>query len=71
MGFEEKMPDMMALLTTHVGGSSLAVSVVTRPPTPTPTRTSSVGAADEKQKMAQGGKGMEGAEEGEVTQPSH
>lgn len=71
MGFKEKTPNLLALLTAHTGGSSLAVPVVTWPPTPTPTRTSFVEVADKKWKRAQRGKDLKGAEEGEVTQSSH
>ena len=71
MGLEEKTLDLLALLTAHDGGSSPVVKVVPRSPTPSPTRTSSVDATDKKQKRAQCGKGIEGAEEGEVTQSSH
>ena len=67
MGFKEKMPDLLALLIAHVRGSSPNVPVVTRPPTPAPTCTSSVEAADKKWKKAQEDKGPEGAKEGEVT----
>lgn len=66
MKIEEKIPDLLALLTTHTGGSSLAVAVVTRPPTPAPTRMSSVNTVDKKWKRAQEGKGNKGAEEREV-----
>ena len=45
--------------------------VVTRPPTPTPSRTSSVEATKKKRKRAQGGKGTNDAEEGKVSQSSH
>lgn len=71
MGFEEKMLDLLALLTAHARGSSLAVPVVTRPPNLAPTRTSFVETANKKRKRAQGGKGTKGAEEGKVTQSSH
>lgn len=71
MGFEEKTLDLLALLTAHVGGSSPAVPVVTRPHTPTPTHTSSVEAIDKKRKRVHGGKGPKGNEEGEITQSSH
>ena len=71
MGFEEKTPDLLALLTAHAGGSFPTVVVVTQPPTPAPTRTFSMKAANKKWKKAQGDKGTEGAKEGEVTQSSH
>ena len=48
MGFEEKMLDLLALLTAYAGGSSPVVEVVPRPPTPGPTRTSFVDATDKK-----------------------
>ena len=35
MEFEEKTSDLLALLTTHAGGSSPIMAVVTWPPTPT------------------------------------
>ena len=71
MGFEEKTPDLLALLTAHNGGGSPTVLVMTRPPTLALTCTSFVEAVDKKRKMAQGVKGPEGIEEGEVTWSSH
>lgn len=71
MGFEEKTPNLLALLTAHVGGFSPTVAVVPRPPILAPMRASSDDAADKKWKRAQGGKGIKGAEEGEFTQSSH
>lgn len=71
MGFEEKTPDLLALLTVHAGGSSPIVMVVPQPPTPALMRASSVDATNKKRKRAQDGKGTEGPEEGEVTQSSH
>ena len=71
MGFEEKTPDLLALLTAHARGSFLPMPVVTWSSTPAPTRTSFVEAVDKKRKRAQGGKDIEGVEEGKVTQSSH
>ena len=68
--FEEKTLDLLALLITHVGGVSLAVSVVPRPPNLAPTRVSSSDDVDKKRKRGQGGKGPEGTKEGEITCPS-
>ena len=70
MGFEEKTPDLLALIMAHVGGSSLAVAV-TWPPTLAATHTSPADAEDKKRKRAQGGKGAEGIEEGEILHSSH
>ena len=64
MGFEEKTPDFLALLTAHAGGSSPAVVVVPQPPTPAATQTSLADAGDKKRKRAQGSKEPEGTEEG-------
>lgn len=41
MVLEEKTPDLLALLTTHVGGASPTVPMVPRPPTPASTSASS------------------------------
>ena len=71
MRFEEKTPDLLALLTSHAGGSSLAMLVLTRHPTPALTHASSMEATNKKQKRVQGGKGTEGVEKGKVTQSSH
>ena len=71
MGFEEKTQHLLALLTAHVGGSSPVVAVVTRPPTLAATNMSTTNAEDKKRKRAQGGKGAEGTEEGEITHTSH
>lgn len=38
MGFEEKTPDLLALLTAHVGGSSPTVTMPPRPATSVVTR---------------------------------
>ena len=65
MGFEEKTPDLLALLMAHVGGSSLAMAIAPQPPTPATTHTSPVDAEDKKRKRAQGGKSIDGIEEGE------
>ena len=70
MVLKEKTLDLLALLTTHAEGASPAVLVVPRPPTPTPTHVSSGDTAGKKRKRGQGGKGPEGAEEGEITCPS-
>jgi len=70
VGFEKKTPDLLALLTAHAGGSSPAV-VVTRPPTPAAKHTSPADAGDKKRKRAQGGKGTEGTDEGEISHSSH
>ena len=52
MGFEEKTPDLLALLIAYTGGSSLAVAVVPHPPTPATTHTSPTDAGDKKRKRA-------------------
>ena len=71
MGFKEKIPDLLALLTTHTRGASLAILVVPRPPTPAPTRASSSDTVKKKRKKGQRGRGLEGVEEGEITRSSH
>ena len=68
MVLEEKTLDLLALLTTHSRGASLAVPMVPRPPTLTPTRASSSDVVLKREKEAKGGKGPEGAEEGEISQ---
>ena len=40
MGIEEKTPDLLALLIAYAGGSSPAVAVTPRPPTPAVTHIS-------------------------------
>ena len=67
MGFEEKIPDLFALLTTHVGGFALVVAMVPRPPTPATTHMSSADIGDKKRKRAQRGKSTEGTREGDIT----
>ena len=52
MCFKEKTPDLLVLLTAHAGGSSPAVAVVPRPPTPAATHVSSVDVEDKKRKRA-------------------
>ena len=70
MEFEEKTPDLLALLIAYVRGISLAIPVVPRSPTPTSVRASSSDAAEKKRKRGQGGKGPEGVKEGEITHSS-
>ena len=67
MGFEEKTPNLLALLTAHAGDFSPAVVVVPRPPTPTATHTSPIDAKDKKRKKAHGDKDAKGTKEGEIT----
>jgi len=69
VGFEEKTPDLFALLTSHVEGMSLAVLVTPYPPTPVAVHTSPAEAIDKKRKRGRGGKGSEGVEEGEIVEP--
>ena len=69
MSFEKKTPDLLALLTAHAGGSSLAVAVTPCPLTPAATSTSSAAAVNKKGKWGQGSKGSEDAEDGEVSEP--
>lgn len=70
MVLKEKTPNLLVLLTAHAGGTSPAIPVVPRPPTPAPIRASSGDAADKKRKRVQGGKGSEDFEEGKVTRSS-
>lgn len=70
MGFEEREPNLMALLNAYVGGNIPARAVVSRPPTLAITHTSFAEVANKKRKIAQGSKGTESAEEGEVTESS-
>nr|POE74894.1 hypothetical protein CFP56_22092 [Quercus suber] len=65
MGFEERTPDLLVLLTAYARGSSSAVSIPPRPPTPAVTAE----AVNKKCKQGQGGKGAEVAEEGEIFEP--
>ena len=69
MSFEEKTPNLLALLTAHAGGFSLVVAVTPCPLTPAATSTSSAAAANKKGKWGQGSKGSEDAEDGEVSEP--
>ena len=68
MGFEEKTPDLLALLTAHAGSSSPVVAMTPRPPTPVTTRTLA-DVANKKRKWGQGGKGSKNTEEGEIIKP--
>ena len=70
MGFEEKTPHLLALLTTYAGGAFLVVPIMPQPPTPAPTCVSSGDAVDKKRKKVQGGKGFKDFKEGEITRPS-
>ena len=70
MGFEERAPNLMALLEAHAGSASPTVPmmpVLPRPPTLAPGCASSSDVAYKKRKMGQSDKGPEDAEEGEVT----
>ena len=69
MGFEEKTPDLLALLTAHAEGSSPAVAMTPHPPTLVAMHASHAGATNKKRKWGQGSKGSEDAEEGEVSKP--
>ena len=68
MGFEEKTPDLLALLTAHAGGSSPVVAMTPRPPTPVTMRTLA-DVVNKKRKRAKGGKGSKNTEEGEIIKP--
>ncbi|KAK9994998.1 hypothetical protein SO802_024701 [Lithocarpus litseifolius] len=63
---EVKTPDLLALLTTHVGGNAPTILVVPRPPTPTPIHASSDDAPEKKRKR---GNASESAEDREITRP--
>lgn len=70
MVFEEKTLDLMALLKALAGDSSPAIPVmlvVPRPLTPFPGCTSAGDAVKKKRKRGQGGKSLDGTEEGEIT----
>lgn len=69
LGFEEKTPDLLTLLTAYAGGSSPAVVVPPQLTTPAMTRTSPAKAANKKRKRGQEGKGPEETEEGEMAEP--
>ena len=65
MGFEERTPNLMALLEAYTRSASPAIPVmpmVPRPPTLAPEHASSSDATDKKIKRGQGGKGPEDAE---------
>ena len=51
MMFEEKTLNLLALLTAHARGASLAILVVPRPPTPALTLVSSGDVIEKKRKM--------------------
>ena len=70
MKFEEKTPNLLALLTTYTGSVSPAISVVPRPPTLALVCASFDDATEKKRKKGQGGKGPKGVEEGEITHSS-
>ena len=69
MGFEEKTPDLLALLTAHAEGSSPAVAMTPHPPTLVAMHASHADATNKKRKWGQGSKGSEDTEEGEVSKP--
>lgn len=69
IGFEEREPNFMALLNTHVGGNIPAMPVVSRTPTLATTHTSSAEATDKKRKRAQGGKGTRVTKKGRSQNP--
>ena len=52
MGFEEKTPNLLTLLTAHAGGTSLAVAVTPRPPTPATAYIPPAKATDKKRKRS-------------------
>lgn len=65
MVLKEKTPDLLALLTAHVGGNAPVVLVVSRPSTLAPPHPSASKVAKKKRKR---GKpfGKDGSEEGEI-----
>lgn len=63
MVLEVETPDLLAPLTTHVGGDSPMVPIVPRPPTPTLTHALTVDVAEKKRKKE---KATKGSEEGEI-----
>ena len=67
MGFQEKTPDLLALLSAHAGGSSSATAVPPRLPTPPAPRTSPTDAAEKKRKRGPSGKEAITPEDGEIT----
>ena len=67
MVLEEKMPDLLALLTAHVGGDTSVVPIVTWPPTPAPSHIPTADAPNKKRKR---GKQTEDSEEREIPQPT-
>lgn len=67
MVLEEKTPDLLALLTAHVGDNTPTVPVVPYLPTPALTRTPFDDVTEKKRKR---GKGLEGTEEGEIIHPA-
>lgn len=69
MGFQEKEPDLLALLQAHAGGYSPTVVVPLRPVTSVVTRTPPAEAEDRKRKRGPGGKSSAKTEEGEIADP--
>ena len=67
MVLKKKMPDLLALLSTHAGGNAPMVSIVPRPPTPVLSHTFVVAAFEKKRKR---GKQIKSSEEVEIPQPT-
>nr|POE60049.1 hypothetical protein CFP56_03640 [Quercus suber] len=65
MVLEEKMSDLLALLTAHIGGNALVVLVVPRPSTPISPHPSVIEAIGKKRKMRKQTR-KESSEEGEI-----
>ena len=63
---KEKMPDLLALLTTHFGGGDAPmVPIVSRPPTLVPPHPSASKVAKKKRKRGKTSE-KDGSEEGEI-----
>ena len=63
MVLEEKMSNLLTLLTTHAKGDVPMVPIVSWPPTPAPSHIPTTDTPEKKRKM---GKQTEDSEEGEI-----
>ena len=66
MVFEEKTPDLLALLIAHAGGNASVVPVIPRPPTPAPSPYPSATAVAKKKRKRGKQIRKESSEEGQI-----